>query len=162
MTDLFTKYNRYGVVRMPGWFFLAVAWEARYWILSLAAAASVRRSPDAARLLGSDGIPWFHLALEAPVLLLAFAAMNRDPHCGAFLRAVWRRGRELIALTAAINIGWIGWHLAHVAHWKPMPDNLLVLGGVIDVVVALAVWAGAGSRELFSEFPAPPSAGAKS
>ena len=48
MTDLFTKYNRYGVVRMPGWFFLAVAWEARYWILSLAAAASVRRSPDAA------------------------------------------------------------------------------------------------------------------
>lgn len=156
MSDLFTKFNRYGVVKLPGWFPLVIAWEARYWILSIGAAASVRRSPDAARLLGGEGVPWLHLALEVPVLLLAFAAMNRDPNCGAFLRGVWRRGREVVAIAAALNIAWIGWHLMQVTHWKPMPDNLLVLGGVIDVLVTVAVWTAAGSKELFSEFPAPP------
>lgn len=157
MSDLFSKINRYGVVRIPFWFWLVVLFEARYWILAGGAAASVRRSPDAARVLGSEGVPWLHLSLELPVLLLAFAAANRDPQCGSFLRLVWHRGRELITLACVLNLAWVGVHLARAPYWKAWPDNLLLLAGAIDVAIIVGAWVSAEARQLFEEFPAPGS-----
>lgn len=153
MADLFTKINQYGVLRIPPSFWLIVVLQARHWFLVAATAIGMRRSPDVVRLLGGEGVPFLQLALELPVLLVAFAAVNRDPGGGVFVRRVWRRGRELITLTATLNIAWIGWYFARISHWKSTPDNLILLGGVIDLLIIAAVWVSQEFRQVFAEFP---------
>jgi hypothetical protein len=153
MADLFTKINQYGVLRIPASFWLIVVVQARHWFLVAAAAVGMRRSPDVARLLGGEGVPFLQLALELPVLLVAFAAINRDPGGGGFVRWIWRRGREIITLTAALNIAWIGWYFAGITRWKSMPDNLIAFGAVIDLLIVAAVWTSEEFRQVFAEFP---------
>ena len=155
MRDLFDRINQYGVLKVPLSLWGIVAFQARHWLLVAAAVIGMRRSPDTARLLGSEGVPFLHLALEVPVLLIVFAAVNRDPDGGAFVRWIWRYAREIITLTAALNLAWIAWYFAGIARWKPMPDNLVLLGGLIDVLIVVAVWRSEYYKQMFAEFPEP-------
>ena len=153
MSDLFNKINQYGVLRVPLSFWLIVAFQARHWFLVAAAVIGMRRSPDTARLLGSEGVPYIQLALELPVMLVAFAAVNRDPFGGGFVRRVWRYGREIVSLSAALNLAWIAWYFSGIPHWRPNPDNLVLLSGLIDLLIVVAVWKSAYFRQMFAEFP---------
>lgn len=154
MSDLFSKINQYGVLRVPLSFWLIVAFQARHWFLVAAAVIGMRRSPDTARLLGGEGVPFLQLALELPVMLLAFAAINRDPFSGDFIRGVWRRGREIVTLAAALNLAWVAWYFTGIPRWRPNPDNLVLLSGLIDLLIIAAVWKSAYFRQMFAEFPA--------
>ena len=155
MSDIFSKINQYGVLRVPLSFWVVVVFQARHWFLVAAAVIGMRRSPDVARVLGGEGVPFLMLALELPIMLVAFAAVNRDPDGGGFVRWIWRRGREVITLTAGLNLAWLAWHFAGVTRWRPMVDNLGLLGGVIDVLIVAAIWTSKEYRQLFSEFPEP-------
>ncbi len=155
MKDLFDRVNQYGVLKVPLSLWGIVAFQARHWLLILAAVIGMRRSPDTARLLGSEGVPFLQLALEIPVLLIVYAAVNRDPAGGRFIRWIWRYAREIITLTAALNLAWIGWYFAGSVRWKPMPDNLVLTGGLIDLLIVIAVWKSAYYKQLFAEFPQP-------
>jgi len=155
MADLFDKINEYGVLKIPKSLWVVIAFQARHWFLVAAAVVGMRRSPDTAGLLGSEGVPFLQLALEFPVMLVAFAAVNRDPNGGGFVRWIWRYGREIITLSAALNIAWIGWYFAGLPRWRPMPDNLILLGGVVDLLIVVAVWKSAEYKQLFAEFPEP-------
>ncbi len=153
MSDLFTKINQYGVLRVPLSFWLIVAFQARHWFLVAAAVIGMRRSPDTARLLGSEGVPFLQLALELPVMLVAFAALNRDPFGGGFVRWVWRYGREIIALTAVLNLAWVVWYFSGIPRWRPTVDNLVLVSGLIDLLIIAVVWKSAYFRQMFAEFP---------
>jgi len=155
MKDIFDRINQYGVLKVPASFWAIIAFQARHWALVAAAVIGMRRSPDTARLLGSEGVPFLHLALEVPVLLIAFAAVNRDPAGGNFIRWIWRYAREIITLTAALNLVWIGWYFAGSLRWKPMPDNLVLIGALIDLLIVVVVWKSAYYKQLFAEFPEP-------
>ena len=113
----------------------------------------MRRSPDTARLLGSEGVPFLQLALELPVMLLAFAALNRDPFGGGFVRGVWRYGREILTVAAALNLAWVAWYFTGIPRWRPNPDNLVLVSGIIDLLIIVRVWKSAYFRQMFAEFP---------
>lgn len=153
MSDLLSKINQYGVLRVPLSFWLMVAFQARHWFLVAAAVIGMRRSPDTARLLGGEGVPYIQLALELPVMLVAFAALNRDPLSGSFVRRVWRYGREIITLTAVLNLAWIAWYFSGIPRWRPNPDNLVLVSGLIDLLIVVAVWKSAYFKQMFAEFP---------
>lgn len=155
MKDLFDRLNQYGVLRVPASFWAIIAFQARHWAIVAAAVIGMRRSPDTARVLGGEGVPFLQLALEIPVLLVAFAALNRDPNGGSVVRWLWRNAREIVTLTAALNLAWIGWYFAGIARWKPMPDNLVLVGGLIDLLIVIWVWQSAYYKQLFAEFPEP-------
>lgn len=155
MTDLLSKINRYGSLSIPLWFWLVIGFQARHWLLFLGTGASMRRSPETARILAGEGLPYLQLALEIPVLLLAYAALNRDPGAGALVRRLWRHGREIITLSGALHLGWIAWYFAGVVRWSPMPDNLFLLGAVADAGIIALVWRSELLKELFADFPKP-------
>jgi len=155
MKDLFDRINQYGVLRVPLSFWLIVAFQARHWFLVAAAVIGMRRSPDTARLLGGEGVPFIQLALELPVMLVAFAALNRDPFGGAFVRRIWRYGREIVSVAAVLNLAWMAWYFTGIPRWRPNPDNLVLLGGVIDLLIIVAVWKSAYFKQMFAEFPEP-------
>jgi hypothetical protein len=155
MKDLFDRVNQYGMLKVPLSLWGIVAFQARHWLLILAAVIGMRRSPDTARLLGSEGVPFLHLALEVPVLLIVYAAFNRDPGGDRFARWVWRYAREIITLTATLNLAWIAWYFAGIPRWKAMPDNLVLLGGLFDLMIVVAVWKSEYYKQLFAEFPEP-------
>ncbi|MEJ2175441.1 MAG: DUF2919 family protein [bacterium] len=155
MKDLFDRINQYGVLKVPLSFWLIVAFQARHWFLVAAAVIGMRRSPDTARLLGGEGVPFIQLALELPVMLVAFAALNRDPFGGAFVRRIWRYGREIVTVAAVLNLAWVAWYFTGIPRWRPNPDNLVLLSGVIDLLIIAAVWKSAYFRQMFAEFPEP-------
>lgn len=155
MKDLFDRVNQYGVLKVPLSFWLIVAFQARHWFLVAATVIGMRRSPDTARLLGSEGVPFLQLALELPVMLLAFAAVNRDPFGGAVVRRIWRYGREIVSVAATLNLAWIAWYFAGITRWRTMTDNLVLLGGVVDLMIVVAVWKSEYFKQMFAEFPAP-------
>lgn len=155
MKDLFDRINQYGVLKVPLSFWLIVAFQARHWFLVAAAVIGMRRSPDTARLLGGEGVPFIQLALELPVMLVAFAALNRDPFGGAFVRRIWRYGREIVSVAAALNLAWVAWYFTGIPRWRPNPDNLVLLSGVIDLLIIVAVWKSAYFKQMFAEFPEP-------
>jgi len=155
MKDLFDRINQYGVLKVPLSFWLIVAFQARHWFLVAAAVIGMRRSPDTARLLGGEGVPFIQLALELPVMLVAFAALNRDPFGGAFVRRIWRYGREIISVAAVLNLAWVAWYFTGIPRWRPNPDNLVLLSGVFDLLIIAAVWKSPYFKQMFAEFPEP-------
>ena len=152
------QVDHHGVLRVPGLLWVAMALLARHWVLLMLVAISARREGSSALLVGGGGVPWVALGMEIPILLLAFAAFYRQPTAGAWARLLWRRGREIVALTALLNIGWTVNLLLKSDYWLPWPELFLISCGVLDAAIALSMYTTPYFRQLFSEFPARPDA----
>ncbi len=148
--------NQHGVLRVPGPLWLGFVLMARYWILLLVVAVSVRRSKESVLLLGHDGIPWAWLAMQLPIVLLMTAGFQRVPTAGRWARVLWRNGRQIVTLTALLNLAWTARLLWLSDEWAPWPELLLASFVLIDLAIALAMWRDRFFAQLFSEFPAPP------
>ncbi len=148
--------DRHGVLRIPALLWIALALMARHWVLLLIVGVSARRDSSSVLLLGDGGIPWVALAMEVPAVLLAFVAFNRKPDGGAWARLLWRRGPEIIALTALLNVAWTANLLIKSDYWTPWPELFLASCSLIDVAIALSMYTTPYYRQLFDEFPARP------
>jgi hypothetical protein len=157
MDDSYLDVNRHGVLRVPGplWFGFAVL--ARHWILMLLVAVSARRDPSIVAVLGENGVPWTMLAVQLPVVLVALAGARRQPEAGVLMRALWRGGREIVAATAVLNIGWTAHLLLDSDYWLPWPELFLGSCALIDIAVALSLYTTPYFKQLFREFPERPS-----
>lgn len=156
--DVAFAVDRHGTLRIPGLLWVALALLARHWVLLVVIAASARREGSSVLLLGDGGIPWLALSMEIPIVLLALAAFYRQPTAGTLARMVWRRGREIVALTATANIGWTLNLLLKSDYWLPWPELFLMSCGVLDAAIALSMYTTPYYRLLFSEFPDRPAA----
>ncbi|HKY90708.1 MAG TPA: DUF2919 family protein [Nevskiaceae bacterium] len=153
--DLAFHVNRHGVLAIPASLWLAFALLARQWLLLVAVAVSqLRRQTDTSLLLGDGGVPWFALVAQLPVLLLMLAAANRLPGAGGWARLLWRRGREIVVLTAAFNLVWTGKLLLASGYWSLWPELFLACCSLIDLAIVLAVYTTPYHRQMFAEFPA--------
>jgi hypothetical protein len=159
MNSSFLDVDRHGTLRIPGVLWLGFALLARYWLLLFAVLVSARREQSAVLLLGDGGVPWLLLVLEAPIVLLAFAGFNRHPTAGAWARMLWHRGREIVTLTAALNIGWTTMLLLKSDYWMLWPELFLASCCLLDAAIALAMYTTPLYRQLFKEFPTPPTEG---
>ncbi|WP_428421256.1 DUF2919 family protein [Methylibium sp.] len=156
--DAAFQIDHHGVLRIPSLLWVALALLARHWVLLLLIVVSARREGSSVLLLGDGGVPWVALGMEVPVVLLAFAAFYRQPTAGAWARLLWRRGREIVAVTAALNVGWTVDLLLKSDYWLPWPELFLISCGVLDVAIALSMYTTPYYRQLFNEFPARPGA----
>lgn len=156
--DAAFEVDRHGVLRVPPLLWVALALLARHWVLLVIIGASARREGSSVLLLGDGGIPWIALGMEIPVVLLALAAFNRQPGAGVWARLLWKRGREIVALTAMLNTAWTANLLLKSAYWTPWPELFLASCALIDVAIALSMYTTPYYRQLFDEFPARPPA----
>ncbi len=154
--ELAFHVNRHGVLAVPLSLWLSFALLARQWLLLVAVAVSqFRRQTDTSLLLGDGGVPWFALAAQVPILLLMLAAANRLPQAGTWARVLWRRGREIVALTAVLNLVWTAKLLLASDYWNPWPELFLACCSLLDLAIVLAVYTTPYHRQMFAEFPAP-------
>lgn len=151
------QIDRHGVLRVPGLLWVALALLARHWVLLVLIVVSARREGSSVLLLGDGGVPWVALSMEIPIVLLALAAFYRQPSAGTPARMLWRRGREIVALTAALNIAWTVNLLLKSDYWLPWPELFLISCAVLDAAIALSLCTTPYYRQLFSEFPARPA-----
>lgn len=156
MDDRFLDLDRHGVLRPPLVLWFIGAFLLRHWLLMLFIAASARASPAT--------LGWFDaastavmLTIELPMALLAFAWSRRLPDAGAAVRWLWRQGRWLIGLTAALNLGWAVWYLAGQSVWNPWPERAVALAALADAAIIVGTWRSPVLRQLFLEFPPRPS-----
>lgn len=156
MDERYLNVNRFGVLSIPGPLWLAMAFLGRHWVLLIITLAS-RRSPDAIQL-ASSSLSAAVLLLEAPVLALAYAGFSRHPSAGAILRFIWRHGRVILATTAAVNLGLLGWFLWHADVWR-RPELFLASCGLLDVAIVYGIYKSAYIKQVFMEFPAPVASG---
>lgn len=144
----------HGVLRIPGAVWLAFAVLARHWVLVLVLGVSAAADPSVVRILGEGGVPWTMLVLQLPVALLALAGAQRRPEAGTLWRMLWRQGRAVMALTAALNAGWTVHWLMGSEYWLPWPELFLGSCVLIDAAIGVALFTAPYYRQLFREFPA--------
>jgi hypothetical protein len=150
----FLDVDRHGVLRIPASLWVGFAVMARQWILIVVVLVSAKRSRESVLLLGDGGVPWQWLLMQAPIVILAFAAFYRMPSAGAWARVLWRNGRAIVALTAALNLVWTAWLFYGAETWSRWPELFLASCVLIDLAIALNVLRNPFMRQLFSEFPA--------
>jgi hypothetical protein len=84
---------------------------------------------------------------------------RRAPGGGVLARRIWHRGREIIALTAALHLAWTVWHLGGQETWNPWPERFLVVLALVDAVIIAVCARSPLFKALFEEFPAADRAG---
>lgn len=151
MDERYLNVNRFGVLRIPGPLWLAMAFLGRHWLLLIITLAS-RRAPDAVQL-ASSSLSAAVLLLELPVLILAYAGFSRHPSAGAASRFIWRHGRAILAATAAINLGLLVWFLWHADVWR-RPELFLASCGLLDLAIVYGIYTSDYIKQVFMEFPA--------
>jgi hypothetical protein len=156
MDERYLNVNRFNVLSIPGPLWLAMAFLGRHWVLLIITLAS-RKSPEAIQL-ASTSLSAAVLLLEAPVLILAYAGFSRHPSAGAMSRLVWRNGRAILAATAVVNLGLLGWFLWHADVWG-RPELFLASCGLLDVTIIYGMYTSAYIKQVFMEFPAPAESG---
>ena len=145
--------DRHGALRLPGALWIAMAFLCRYWIVVIVVFASARRSPETLRVLGQD-FSWFMLAVEIPVMLVLATAGRRRPDVGAFWRAIWRYGRVVLIVIAALHIAAAGLALAQSHVWRRWPELFIASCAVLDLAIIYALAKDGFFRQLFADFPA--------
>jgi hypothetical protein len=153
----FLDVDRYGVLRVPALVWVSLALLARYWVLLAVVAVSVRRNSEAMGLLGHDGLSYALMAMELPAFAVALAAARRVPEAGRAMRLLWRRGRELMALTVVANLAWTGTLLFDSGYWSLWPELFLASCCLLDVAIVSSMYTNPVFRQLFREFPSPPA-----
>lgn len=152
--------NRHGAVAVPGTLWLAMAFLARYWIVVLVVFASAKRSPQAARLLGTN-FPWIMLVLEVAVLLVVVAAWQRKPDAAGIWRVVWRNGRTILMASAALDVLVAAFALWTADVWRRWPELFIGSSALIATAIIYALAKDDFFRQLFADFPAAAPAGQK-
>lgn len=153
--ERFLNVNRFGVLSIPGPLWIAIAFLGRHWLLLIVTLAS-RRSPEAIQMAGSS-LSWVVLLLEFPVLVLSYAAFSRHPATGRLLRFVWSKGRFILASTALLNLGLLGWFLWHADVWRRWPELFLASCGLLDITIIYGIYTSDYIKQVFLEFPKPDS-----
>jgi hypothetical protein len=151
--ERYLNVSKHGVLNVPMTLWVGMLFLARHWILLIATLAS-RRSTETIQF-AANSLSWLPLMLELPVLILIFAGFSRHPTAGAFLRQVWRFGRHILCLTAAVNIVWVGWLLWQSEVWRRWPELFLASCALLDVAIILGVYRSDYIKAIFAEFPEP-------
>lgn len=152
MDERLLDVNEHGVLRVPGLMWAALLLLARHWFWVLFIVLSAG-SGGGSMVLLKDGMPWWPLAAQLPVILLLIAVGRRAPSGGRLVRRVWLQGRVLVSATMALNLCWTIWNLLHSQDWQPRPEMVLVCFSLLDMVVAWGMWTSPHWRQVFSEFP---------
>ncbi|HVZ47060.1 MAG TPA: DUF2919 family protein [Ramlibacter sp.] len=148
--------DRHGALAVPATLWLVMGWLARYWFVVVFILVSSRRAPETVRVLGGD-FSWYMLALELPAILMIMTAGHRSPTASRLWRVLWARGRAILIATAAIHIAATAAALAASSVWRRWPELFLASCSVLDIAVIYALATDGFFRQLFSDFPAPPS-----
>lgn len=152
MDERLLDVDQYGVLRVPGMFWLGMAVLVRYWALMLVMLVSAQQAGTIFEMMGNK-VPWLALAGEAFALAVLIAAGSRQPEAGAVWRWTWKRAHVLVALTAACNVAWFT-YASTQANWEFTRPQVAMAGfALLDVCMAWIFVRSAYFRQLFSEFP---------
>jgi hypothetical protein len=150
----FLRYDRYHALRPNLLLKLVFLYYLKdiFLVVAIAATAFKTRGPSAElSAMASLAAPKMMFA-NVPMLLICFAWLSRIPLAGKFPRWIWRNGRHLIALGAA---------LSSVLIWTtPMPDKhfaFWVLIGLLalNAVTVAYVYFSEVVGDVFRDFPPP-------
>ena len=156
MDDRFLDVDQHGALRPPLSMWFCVAFLLRHWLLVIFVAVTSIKAPQQAQWAYTILSP-LALVMELPMWLLVVAWTRRVPVAGPWVRRLWRRGREIITLTAGLHLVWAMVFLWGQADWNPLPERLVAILALIDVFIIAGVWRSALYQQLFGEFPPVPS-----
>lgn len=152
MDERLLDVDQYGVLRVPGMFWLGMGVLARYWALMLIMLVSAQQAGTIFEMMGGQ-VPWLALVGEVFALAAVMAAGSRQPDARMVWRWIWCRAHVLVALTATCNVGWFVYALTQPS-WELTRGQLAMAGfALLDVCMAWVFVRSAYFRQLFREFP---------
>lgn len=154
MDQRFLNFGSHGVLVPPASLWWCSAFLLRYWLLLLVIAGSWLGGTDnTAWLYGA--FSWQVLLAESPMILLVVAWSRRIPVAGRLTRWLWRRGREIMSLTAGLSLVWAVWYLSGRETWEPVPERLVAAMSMVEAAILVGCWRSPLYKALFGDFPEP-------
>ncbi|HFD80773.1 MAG TPA: DUF2919 domain-containing protein [Gammaproteobacteria bacterium] len=95
---------------------------------------------------------WWGLLAGVPAALVFYAWGRRKPGASAFVRKVWARGRELLAVSALANAA-----VVFVPHWIGAVYHVSTAGWIqlgISIGIVIVLYSSTYIRDCFADFPA--------
>lgn len=147
------RYDEHLVLKIPPLLWMAMLFLVRHAILILL--SYLPRTGDAMIYLRDLVDPIFLLA-DLPAALVLFSAVRRKPEAPDWMRALWQKGRTLLAGSALLYLVLLAGSLTASA--RP-PLSILSEALILSVFLNLTVLAYLGRsplvRDVFAEFPIP-------
>lgn len=141
------------VLRVPPMLWLAMLFLVRHPILI--GITFLPTSGDTLEYLRSLVEP-ISLAADLPALVVLITATRRRPEAGAITRAIWAKGRWLLAASAILD-GALGTHALLTAgpHQSMITGQIIVATLVMDLWIVIWLASARLMRDLFADFPPP-------
>lgn len=151
-------YNEHNVLKIPGYFPLMLVYMLRYPVLYALSYHPMMGDMAFLEHFAGEQLNWIVLIASIPVLFIIFATLNRTPEGSEFARKVWQKGRALLLFSVSASL--FGILLYAAIGWKSFSELLLILT-YLDFMLLLFLWRSKQLRDIFSEFPEPKNADAK-
>jgi len=147
-----SSYDKYLSLKVNGTMWLIILFLLRPFIVTL---ISVTNRTDKMMLINMIYPDRVALSLGAfagvPVALLVYAWSKRVPDAPSFVRRVWIRGRELIAITTILNAC-----IVFIPLWTGSVHKLTVFGWgqlAISLLIVVVVYRSEYIKDCFSDWP---------
>ncbi len=96
---------------------------------------------------------WASFAVEMPALIVWLVLSRRVPKAPKFVRILWYRGRELLTLSAAGNLGIIVAGAIQADFWRLDSEWASVGASILHLWVLARLWVTSIIQQVFAEFP---------
>lgn len=151
------KYDKHLCLRMNDTLWLILLFLLRPYLVTIISLANRTDRSGMINMIYSDKMAlWWGLLAGVPAILVIYAWTRKKPGATSFVRAVWRRGRELLVASAIFNMAivfaplWMGVHRVSTAGWVQL---------AISIGIVVAVFSSSYIRDCFSDFPGEADAG---
>jgi Protein of unknown function (DUF2919) len=152
-------YDRHLTLRVPFHMMLAMLYAARHIFIVMLAYSPGRMMGDAFAFMQPLAAP-MHVFAGLPAILVLLAWNQRRPEAKAFWRTIWRNGRLLLSISLLVNFALLA-AFQGVHAWKTFDfqdsSKLVMLTLGFDLVTVYYLWRVPLVKDVFSEFPKPPS-----
>jgi hypothetical protein len=146
-----SDYRDDGTLRVSGLIIAMMLFLSRHLLLIFVGGVSTFKGAKVSGIPGLYSHPLLLLA-SIPALLVLLAVFRRIAKGGVLPRPIWRAGRWLLCLAAALDIV-LGLMIADFQANRISPIQIAIF--VMDAYILLYLLRSERSRDTFADFPAP-------
>lgn len=146
------NYDKYICLKINDTLWIILLFLLRPYLVTLVSILNRKDKTAIINMVYADKMAlWWGLVVGIPAALVIYASVRRKPGASAFSRALWHRGRELLAASAILNVA-----VVFVPVWTGAVYKVSIAGWaqlVVSLGIVATLYTSHYIRDCFSDYP---------